>query len=152
MARPEARRWRVHRPPATSRLAARRIVAARERARRASPAIARARAPSAGDAWLRPGRLALLETEPDLAHQVEAAERLRDVRVGAQGEPLLYVVRGRLGGQEDDRQVDGLGRGADVAEHLVAVDVGHHDVEDDRVERLGADDLYRLGPPGALRG
>src|SRR5947199_82109 len=105
--------------------------------------------PSSDDRWLR-GHRVLPQAETDLAHQVEAAEGLGDVVVGAHRQPLLDVGRGRLGGQEDYREGRRGGSRSDVAEHLVAVDVGHHDVEDDHVEELAADDLERFPAAGAL--
>src|SRR5206468_6899975 len=90
------------------------------------------------------------KADAHLAHQVEAAERLGDVVVCAHRETLLDV-RGRgLGGQEDDRQAARRRLRPDMAQDLVAVNVRHHDVEDDGIQRERPDDAERLAPTRAL--
>ena len=57
-------------------------------------------------------------------------EGLGDVVVGAEVEALRLVGRGALGGQQDDRHGPAL---AQLAHDLDAVEIGHHDVEQDDV-------------------
>ena len=97
-------------------------------------------------------RFALLETDADLADQVEAAERLGDVVVRADRQALLDVRRASTSAV---RKITGrVARArvrADMLQHLVAVDVGHHDVEDDGVERLALPMMANASrPSGAL--
>ena len=72
-------------------------------------------------------------------------ERLGDVVVCAEIEPLRLVGGGALGGQQDHRDRTGFPQ---LTHHLDAVEVGHHDVQQDHVrpvllglrERFGAPD------------
>jgi hypothetical protein len=66
-------------------------------------------------------------------------ERLDEVvvRAGAQAPDLLLDLA--LGREHDDRDVAGAALlGPDLRRHLVAVELGQHDVEEDQVGRLGA--------------
>ena len=65
-------------------------------------------------------------------------ERLGDVVVGAEIEALGLVGGRALGGQQDDRDRTAF---AQLAHDLDAVEVGHHDVEQDDVRA----DLFGLG-------
>ena len=65
-------------------------------------------------------------------------ERLGDVVVGAEVEALGLVGGRALGGQQDHRDRAAL---AQLAHDLDAVEVGHHDVEQDDVRA----DLFGLG-------
>src|SRR5713101_2821363 len=78
--------------------------------------------------------------------------RLGEVVPGARLERLLPVPLHRLGRHGDDRQVPGAVDLPDRAHRVVAVHVGHHDVDEhDALEcldrllaRLGADDVHAL--------
>src|SRR5438094_3727237 len=93
----------------------------------------------------------LLEKNLDLPHQVRAAERLRDVVLGAHGDPFFYVVLRGLRGQEDDRHVPRTLLALHELEDFVAVDLGHHDVENHQIDVRMAEELHRLPSPEALR-
>ncbi len=74
-------------------------------------------------------------------------ERLDEVvvRTGAQAADLLLDLA--LGGEHDDRHVRGAALlAADLGRHLVAVELGQHDVEQDQVRRFGAPQAESLSP------
>src|SRR3954464_1108812 len=83
-------------------------------------------------------------------HQLLGAERLAHVRVGAGLRARLgdTVVGGR--GEHEDRDARGLRPGAQAADDLVAVEAGHHHVDDRYVDRAGLRPGQRLVP--VLRG
>ena len=68
------------------------------------------------------------ENDPHTRHELFDAEGLGHVVVASDREPVDLVLGGVLGGQEDDRHL--LAAGIEALEHLEAVDVGEHDVED----------------------
>ncbi len=76
----------------------------------------------------------------DPGHELARAERLRDVVVGAELEAHDPVGLLGAGGQHDDGQRARLGRPAEGAADLQAVDAGQHEVEDDEVRHAGADE------------
>ena len=84
-------------------------------------------------------------------------ERLRDVVVGAEVEALRLVGGRPLGGQQDDRHRPAF---TQLAHDLDAIEVGHHDIEEDDVRpnlfglgqglltTAGGDDAEPLFPEG----
>src|SRR3954452_16230116 len=61
--------------------------------------------------------------------QLPGREGLADVRVSPDSQPVIAVERARSGGEQHER---GVRRGRlllEPADHLVAVEVGHHDVQ-----------------------
>jgi hypothetical protein len=68
------------------------------------------------------------QDDPHAGHQLFDAERLGDVVVTADGQAVHLVFGGVLRGEEDDRHF--MAAGIQAFEHLHAVDVGEHDVED----------------------
>ena len=77
--------------------------------------------------------------------QLAHLERLRDVVVGADLEPLDAVGVGPACGEEDDRDVLGLGRPAERAANFQSRKVGEHQVEKNQVRRLSLAQPQSLG-------
>ena len=77
----------------------------------------------------------------DPQHEFLRAEGLGEVVVGPGFESLDAVLGLGAGGEHDDRDVDGAGVAAEVAEDGVAVPPGQHEVEHDQVRALAQGDL-----------
>ncbi len=75
----------------------------------------------------------------DAGDQLALVERLGEVVVGADAEAADLVVEPGQPREDEDRRVDA--RGAQPAQHLVAVDVRQHQVEDDDVVVVELADL-----------
>ena len=75
----------------------------------------------------------------DARQQFAPVERLGQVVVGAEAETLDLVVELGEARQDQDRRIDA--RGAQAAQHLVAVDVRQHQIEDDDVVIVKLTDL-----------
>jgi hypothetical protein len=77
----------------------------------------------------------LLETEGGLdpRHQRHLVDRLGEIFVGAGLEPGHDVLGVGLGGAQDDRHERQRGVGLELLADLDAVDLRHHDVEQDQV-------------------
>ncbi len=89
------------------------------------------------------------EQRPQPGLELAQRERLDQVIVGPDVEPLHAVVNGVARGQHQDRSpVSGL---AHAARHLVTVEAGHQDVEDHRVRRGAGEDVERLLSVGGER-
>src|SRR5207244_398624 len=82
-------------------------------------------------------------------HQLARAERLRHVVVAAELEPEDTVDLLVLRGEKDDRH---LRAAPQPPADLGAVELRHHDVEDDQVGRLAGEALERLLAVGGLDG
>src|SRR5882672_30209 len=88
----------------------------------------------------------LAEQLIDPFHQLARAERLRDVVVRADVEAQLLVDVPSLRGKEDHRNVLGRRARLDALAHLVAVELGHHDIQHDEVGLLRLHLLESLFP------
>ena len=75
----------------------------------------------------------------DARDQLAAVERLGQEVVGAEAEALDLVVELGEAGEDQDRRAHA--RGAQAAQHLIAVDIGQHEVEDDDVVIVELADL-----------
>src|SRR5438105_6209970 len=84
------------------------------------------------------------EDDADARHQLLQAEGLGDVVVAADGQTVDLVLGRVSSGEEDGRHV--AAGGGDPAQHLVAVDVRQHDVEDHQGGLEGVDLGDRLAP------
>ena len=115
------------------------------RGRRASPSGRRGRSRRAEAERVGVAGLAARPADrgPDAGDELRDLERLLDVVVGAGLEPDDDVDRVGARGEHDDR--DGRGP-ADGAADLEAVEARQHHVEQDQVERLGAEPVE--APPG----
>ncbi|MNV37671.1 hypothetical protein D3C71_1292000 [compost metagenome] len=76
-------------------------------------------------------------------HGDGGVDGLGDVVHCAQLQPHRFVVGGAHGGEENHRNVFGLGVELQAPQHLVAIHVRHHDVEQDQVGLFGRHDLQR---------
>ena len=86
--------------------------------------------PNADDAGARRDAGRAAQDGTDAGRQLVGMERLGDVVVGAEVETLGLVRGGALRREEDDRHGSPL---AELAHDLDAVEIGHHDVEQDDV-------------------
>jgi hypothetical protein len=92
----------------------------------------------------RPGEQGLLGRETgeqalDPGEQFGRMERFDQVVVGTGTQATDLLLDLALGGEHDDRDVAGAPLLCpDLRRHLVAVELGEHDVEEDEIGRLGA--------------
>src|SRR5258706_2345119 len=87
-----------------------------------------------GGEWRSGGGLFWLsEHELDTVQQLGLLEGLGDVVFGAELVALQDVFVAAAGGQHDDVDGSGLGRGFDPGEHFQAAHLRHQDVEDNQV-------------------
>ena len=84
------------------------------------------------------------EHAADARQQLGRVERLDDVVVRADREPLELVGRQPAGRQDDHRDGGGPRVLAELPRELEPVDVGHHHVGEDQVGRLPPDQVERL--------
>ncbi len=85
------------------------------------------------------GELALIAAEDgaDAGQELQVAERLGDVVVGAHLQAAHLVHLSGAGGKHDDGNV---GKAPDLLAQLEAIDIGKHDVEQDEVRLLLLDE------------
>ena len=81
------------------------------------------------------------EVALDLVGEAAGVDRLLHEAIGADGQAGLLVA---LGGDRDDRRALQLGDAAQAQRHLVAVQVGHVDVDQHEVRLLGFGQSHAL--------
>ena len=91
------------------------------------------------------------EAGADAGTEEDGIKRLGHVILGAQFEAAgdaFLLIQGR---DHDDRDLGEGGGGLEFGQHLVAVQAGHHHVQEDEVEAAGAGRLQRLQSAGRDR-
>mmetsp|Transcript_14012 Transcript_14012/g.34538 ORF Transcript_14012/g.34538 Transcript_14012/m.34538 type:complete len:244 (+) Transcript_14012:270-1001(+) len=81
------------------------------------------------------GQIQVAQLAPDARQELGALERLGHVVVGAALQPLHHVVLLRPRGHHDDGHVHLGEHGAQRAQHLVPVHLGHHAVQQHQVRQ-----------------
>ncbi len=78
----------------------------------------------------------LLQARPDPRLEQHRIEGLGQVVLGAELDAAEHAVELVEGRDHDHRQVAKRGVGLDLPEHAIAVELRHHDVEQDEIDRL----------------
>jgi hypothetical protein len=86
--------------------------------------------------------------DPDALAEVAIVKRLADVCIEAGLLGLVAVGRGRAGGHGDDREPRTWRIMAETLDEFVPIQLGHREVGEDEVWRLGLNLIERLGPIG----
>ena len=82
-------------------------------------------------------------------HDHRRRNRLVNEVLGPQRQPMFFVGRTLQAGQEDHRDIAGLGVRLQLAANLEPIDAGHDDVEENQVDRRLRGQTQ---PIGAIRG